>query len=68
MPLSTQVRLLLLSCMVSLFVLILKTSQEGDSHSSRAAARCLGLSVRQILGDVPEQEHGVLLRSSCGVL
>lgn len=68
MPLSTQVRLLLLSCMVSLFVLILKTSQEGDSHISRAAVQCLGLSVRQILGDVPEQEHGVLLRSSCGVL
>lgn len=68
MPLSTQVRLLVLSCVFFTFVFILKISDGRDSHSCRAAAPCLGLSVRQILGDVPGQEHGESLGLSCSVL
>lgn len=68
MPLSTQVRLLVLSGVVFVSVLILKIREERDSHSCRAAAQRPGLPVCQTVGDVPEQEHGVSLRLFCSVL
>lgn len=51
MPLSTQVRLLVLSGVVFVSVLILKIREERDSHSCRAAAQRPGLPVCQIVGE-----------------